>query len=134
LFDANFSAKKGVARESQWDSGAYDTGFLSALATVKASKDLADPSQVTGAAIRDALFTLNDPAGQVIRPGSSEFAKAARAIAAGQAINYEGASGPCDFNAYGRALNRISHWRANAGQVTDLAVYDCVADASCPKR
>jgi hypothetical protein len=133
MFDNHFRSAFGVARESQWDSGAYDTGFLTALAIVAASKDLDDPKSVTGEEIRDAMKTLNDPDGEIIRPGQGQFAKAAKLIANGDAINYEGASGPCDFNEYGRALNRIAHWRANDQEVTDLAVYDCVSDPSCPK-
>jgi branched-chain amino acid transport system substrate-binding protein len=66
--------------------------------------------------------------------GPAEFAKAARAIAEDRPINYEGASGPCEFDAYGRAKNRISHWRVTNGQATDVGVYDCVEDATCPRR
>jgi branched-chain amino acid transport system substrate-binding protein len=94
---------------------------------------LADPTSVTGAAVRDAMHDLNDPGGEIIRVGAAEFAKAVLAISEGRAINYAGASGPCDFDAYGRAKNRISHWRVSEGQAVDVAVYDCVADESCPK-
>jgi hypothetical protein len=134
MFDEHFSNSLGVARESQWDSGAYDTGFLTALAVLKASADLDDPASVSGESVRDALQTLNDPDGEVIRPGRSEFAKAARLIAEGSAINYEGASGPCDFDEHGRALNRIAHWQANDEQIETLAVYDCVSSPTCPKQ
>lgn len=134
LFDERFRALVGTARQSQWDSHVYDAGFLFGLATVKATKDLEDPGSVEGSAIRDALFDLNDPDGEVIRIGPGEFAKAARLLADGMPINYEGASGPTDFNEYGRALNRISHFQVENGNVVDLAVYDCVADSSCPKQ
>jgi len=67
---------------------------------------------------------MNDPEGEVIGIGPDEFAKGALAIAAGRAINYDGASGPCDFDAYGRAKNRISHWRVSEGQANDVGVYD----------
>jgi hypothetical protein len=134
IFDSHFSDALGVERESQWDSGAYDSGFLTALAVLKASADVDDAANVSGEAVRDALKTLNDPDGEVIRPGRREFAKAARLIADGEAINYEGASGPCDFDDNGRALNRIAHWEANDENVENLAIYDCVADPSCPKQ
>ena len=134
IFDEHFSNSLGVARESQWDSGAYDTGFLTALAVLKASADLDDPASVSGESVRDALQTLNDPDGEIIRPGRSEFAKAARLIAEGSAINYEGASGPCDFDEHGRALNRIAHWQADDEQIEDLAIYDCVSSPTCPKQ
>ncbi|HVR18862.1 MAG TPA: hypothetical protein VMS65_04185 [Polyangiaceae bacterium] len=134
IFDRHFSDEYGVARESQWDSGAYDTGFLTALAVLKAGMEVDDPTQVTGEGVRDALKTLNDKNGMVIRPGSAEFAKAAQEIADGRPIDYEGASGPCDFDEYGRALNRIAHWRANNQMVETLAVYNCIADPSCPRE
>jgi hypothetical protein len=133
-FNNRFSQAEGVARQSQWDSHVYDGGILFALATVKATLDMADPSEVTGEAIRDAMQTLNVKGGIPIRIGPTEFAKAVEAIAEGEDIDYEGASGPCDFDEYGRALNRISHWSVNAGVPKDDAVYDCVADASCPKK
>jgi hypothetical protein len=133
MFDAHFRNVYGV-RQSQWDSGAYDTGFLTALAILVASKDLEDPSKVTGEAVRDAMKTLNDTEnGTVIRPGRGQFAKAAKLIADGESINYEGASGPCDFDDYGRALNKIAHWRADNQEVENLAIYDCISDPSCPR-
>jgi hypothetical protein len=133
MFDDRFAQVIEISRQSQWDSGVYDAAFLFALGTVHASKDLEDPSLVTGAAIRDAMKLLNDPDGEVIRIGPQEFAKGAAAIADGRPINYEGASGPVDFDAYGRAKNRISHWRVENGVAADVAVYDCIANASCPK-
>jgi hypothetical protein len=133
LFDRHFRDVFGVARESQWDSGAYDTGFLTALAVVVASQGLDDPAAVTGDEVRVALKTLNHPRGEIIRPGRAQFARAVELIAEGEPIDYEGASGPCDFDEFGRALNRISHWRANDKEVTDLAVYDCVSEPTCPK-
>jgi hypothetical protein len=134
LFDSRFRSVVGTARQSQWDSHVYDGGILFALATLKATRDMEDPGSVTGAAIRDAMFELNDPDGEVIRIGPGEFAKAAQLIADGEAINYEGASGPVDFNEYGRALNRIAHFVVEDGEDKDLAVYDCVADSTCPKQ
>ena len=133
MFDARFRdiVKKG--RQSQWDSDVYDGGFLFGLAAVKATMDLEDPSEVTGEQIRDAMRTLNDPDGEVIRVGPEEFAKAAKLIAKGEAINYEGASGPCDFDAAGRATNRLSHWRVTDGEVENVATYNCVEDIkTCP--
>lgn len=134
LFDEHFLDRIGISRQSQWDSAVYDGAFLFALATIKASMGMADPASVTGAQIRDAMKKLNDPEGELIRVGPEEFAKGVAAIVEGRPLNYAGASGPCDFDAYGRAKNRISHWRVLQGQARDVAVYDCVAGASCPKQ
>jgi hypothetical protein len=132
-FDQRFRSVLGIARQSQWDAHVYDGAFMFALATVKATRDMADPKSVTGAQIRDAMFELSDPDGKVVRSGPSEFAKAVEFIAAGDAINYEGASGPADFDENGRALNRIAHWLVDDRSVSDQAIYDCVADEACPK-
>jgi hypothetical protein len=137
MFDARFAAKARVARQSQWDSDVYDAAFLFGLGTVKATKGMATDEEagaVTGAQIRDAMLELNDPNGEVIRIGPEEFAKAARLIAKGTAINYDGASGPCDFDATGRARNRISHWRVEKSEVVEVGTYDCVKDENtCPR-
>jgi len=135
MFDERFLDVRQIARQSQWDSDVYDGAFLFALGTVKATQGMLDPSQLTGAQIRDAMLELNDPEGHVIRVGPEEFAKAAKYIADGEAINYEGASGPCDLDAYGRARNRISHWPVVDGDVTEVATYDCVEDEkTCPRE
>ena len=70
----------------------YDASFLLALAIEKAGA--ADRG-----AISAALREVAGPSGTVIRPGEWEKAKAA--IAAGEDINYEGASGNVDFDEAG---------------------------------
>ena len=70
----------------------YDIAFLAALAIEKAGS--ADRSMIS-AALRDVA---NAP-GMVIRPG--EWAKAKEAIAAGEDIDYEGASGAIEFDENG---------------------------------
>ena len=70
----------------------YDIAFLAALAIEKAGS--ADRGMIS-AALREVA---NAP-GTVIRPG--EWAKAKEAIAAGEDINYEGASGAIEFDENG---------------------------------
>ena len=70
----------------------YDVAFLMALAIEKAGA--ADRGLIS-AALREVA---NAP-GMVIRPG--EWAKAKEAIAAGEDINYEGASGAIEFDESG---------------------------------
>ena len=70
----------------------YDVAFLMALAIEKAGA--ADRGLIS-AALREVA---NAP-GMVIRPG--EWAKAKEAIAAGEDINYEGASGAIEFDENG---------------------------------
>ena len=70
----------------------YDVAFLIALAVEKAGS--ADRGRIS-AALREVA---NAP-GMVIRPG--EWQKAREAIAAGEDINYEGASGAIEFDGKG---------------------------------
>ncbi len=82
----------GMDPAAPYASHGYDAAFLIALAIEKAGAP--DRSKI-GAALREVA---NAP-GEVIRPG--EWKKAKELIAAGQDINYEGASGPVDFDENG---------------------------------
>ena len=77
----------------------YDIAFLAALAIEKAGS--ADRGMIS-AALRDVA---NAP-GTVIRPG--EWAKAKEAIAAGEDINYQGASGAIEFDENGDVAGTYS--------------------------
>ena len=77
----------------------YDVAFLAALAIEKAGA--ADRSMIS-AALREVA---NAPS-MVIRPGEWEKAKAA--IAAGEDINYEGASGAIEFDGNGDVAGTYS--------------------------
>ena len=133
MFDAHFAAITQLTRQSQWDAHVYDGGVIFGLGVMAAIKAGADPATLTGAQVRDAMMTVNNPAGEIIRPGVDDIAKAAQLISEGKPINYEGASGPCDFDVNGRALNRISHWKVTNTKVTNIDAFDCVANpATCP--
>lgn len=114
------------------DANAYDAAMLTMLASLVATKGAADPTQLTGQQLRDALKLINNPAGTVIRTGPAEFAKAVALIDAGSPINYEGASGPLDFDANGGVLNRVVHWTVENAQFVDKEKYDCIKSPSCP--
>lgn len=131
LFASEFKAQTGVAAQFL-DSNTYDAAMAVMLATLVATKDLPDPTAVTGAQLRDALKHINEPTGTVIRTGPAEFARAAQLIASGQPINYEGASGPLDFDATQSVQDRIVHWRVENQQFVDEEKYDCVASPDCP--
>ena len=79
----------------------YDIAFLMALAVEKAGS--ADRSKIP-AALREVA---NAP-GMVIRPG--EWMKAKEAIAAGQDVNYEGASGAIEFDDNGDVAGVYSRY------------------------
>jgi branched-chain amino acid transport system substrate-binding protein len=52
----------------------------------------------------------------VVGPG--DFAKARDAIAAGRKVNYDGASGPIEFDAAGDAAGAIDVWSVKGGAIT----------------
>lgn len=132
-FEERFLKTVGLSRQSQWDGHVYDGYVLTALATLIAAREHGR-GELTGERIRDAFAQVNVKDGEVIRPGPDEIARAAAHIARGEPINYEGASGSCDFDGNGRALNRISHWRVNKQVASDVAVYDCPKDPMvCPR-
>lgn len=111
----------------------YDNAMTLMLAAVIAAVKLEDPTQVTGAQIRDAMHKTSDPAGEVIGTGPEEFARAVALIAEGKPINYEGASGPMDYDANGNVLDRLAQYRAEGGLFVDVAKFDCVKDPLCPQ-
>ncbi|HXU81901.1 MAG TPA: hypothetical protein VN914_10925 [Polyangia bacterium] len=114
------------------DSSVYDATVTLSLAMVKASRGLPDPSMVTGAQVRDALSQLNDKAGEVVGVGAAEFARAFQKFAAGAPINYEGASGPVDFDAYGNVWVKLALYAGMDGTFVDVQKFDCISDHSCP--
>jgi ABC-type branched-subunit amino acid transport system substrate-binding protein len=114
------------------DSSVYDATVSLSLALVKAARALPDPSQVTGAQVRDALGQLNDPAAEMVGVGAAEFAKAFQKFAAGAPINYDGASGPVDFDANGNVWVKLSLYAGVDGAFVDMQKFDCVHDHACP--
>ena len=117
---------------SSYDPQSYDSVAVLLLAAVIASHSLADPSQVTPAQIRDALKLVNVTGGEVVRPGPDGLAQAVEAIAAGRAINYEGASGTCDFDQNRTAVGKIVRWKVENRQFADYEQYDCAKGSDCP--
>jgi hypothetical protein len=133
-FAQRYSAHFGSMPQSHERDGAttYDAVLLGALATMTAARNLTDPLTVTGAEVRDALAMINDPAGTVIHAGPDEIAKAIPLIAAGMPINYEGASGPLDFDASGFVTGAMAHWKIENNRFQDSEIYDCTKGAACP--
>lgn len=114
-FDAAYEAEFGELPPLPFLRETYDAVYLMALA---AEKSLADDID-----IREALREIANPGGTTINPGSEGFAQALEAIANGDDINYEGATGPVDLDENGDVLiGAIETWHIDgAGQtlVTD---------------
>lgn len=95
-----------IKADGPYVANAYDAAFLMALAIEAAG--VADKSMVAA-----GLRAVSGPKGTVIYPG--EFAKARGLLKQGVRINYEGASGPVDFDAAGDIVGRFSINRFSNG-------------------
>jgi len=116
------------------DAAAYDAAMTVMLASLWALKqhNLQDAEQLTGAMIRDGMRAINDRKGEPVEAGINGFARAAWLISAGKAIDYGGASGPCDFDAHGNVVTQLARFRVNGGRFEDVQKFDCVSDRECP--
>lgn len=85
----------GVAQPDTYTTQVYDQINLILLA-------IAAAGEATGTAIRDTLRTVSQSEGGV---EVSTLADGLAALAEGKALNYVGASGPCDFNEVGDILD-----------------------------
>jgi branched-chain amino acid transport system substrate-binding protein len=85
----------------------YDATFLMALAIEKAGS--ADKSKISA-----ALRSVANGKGMKILPG--QWKKAVAAIKAGKAIDYVGASGPCDFDANGDVAGSYNFFQIRKGK------------------
>lgn len=133
IFRAAFEGAGYGFIQSQWDAHAYDATMTAIFGILVASKDMDNPALVTGAQVRDAIKTINTKGGVPIVPGPDGVVTAIAAINQGQPIDYQGASGPCDFDAYGRALTKLAYWRFDQGDYRQAGVYDCASDpVNCP--
>jgi branched-chain amino acid transport system substrate-binding protein len=89
-FKGKFMALHGVEPGLR-TAEAYDALMIIALALVKTGGLTADAD-----AIRDAMVQVATPPGMAVGPG--DFARAARLLAEGQDINYDGAANRSDFD------------------------------------
>ncbi len=86
----------------------YDAAMLILLAVERAGS-------LHGAAVRDALFSVSSPSddgGRFYEPG--QLGEALLALRDGQSVDYEGASGPVDLDAYGEVVSDYEIWRYDA--------------------
>ena len=114
-FAREYEAAYGRA-PGPFNAQSYDAGAILALAVEAAGSD--EP-----AAIRNALRQVANSPGTKIGPGAAELRRGIELLRSGQQINYQGASGPVDFDENGDVLGAIGIWRITDGQiVTDQVV------------
>ncbi len=91
-----------IKADGPYVANAYDAAFMMALAI----EAVGASSAADRAKISAGLRAISGPAGTTVYPG--EFAKAKALLKQGVRINYDGASGPVDFDAAGDIAGRVS--------------------------
>jgi len=122
-----------------FEAQSYDAMVMALLAVVKASQQVEHPAtEIAPAAVRENLRTLSvpiaqDPSRLVVAAGPSALAGAIAAIIDNPAvnINYDGASGPVDFDAAGNVSSRSVLWTIQSQRFVEPIVYDCVSSSAC---
>ncbi len=120
VFETAYVAKFGEASEVFAPNG-YDAMYLLAAAIEKAGEATSD-------AIRQNLVEVSSPGGTTILP--QEWGKALTELAAGNDINYEGASGGVDLNFVGEPISDYEIWEIT-GDLTAGFVYTQHESVTC---
>jgi branched-chain amino acid transport system substrate-binding protein len=94
---------------------AYDATMLLMLAAEHAGA-------ADGEAIRDSLREVANAPGEKVGPG--EFARAKELLAAGEAIDYEGAAGSHEFDENGDVAGSYEHWVITGGELQTVAIIE----------
>jgi ABC-type branched-subunit amino acid transport system substrate-binding protein len=98
----------------------YDATMLLCLALARALQSSGD---VASDDVRDALYEVSRGPGVVF--AHDQVRPALDAVAAGMDIDYDGVSGPVDFDAKGDVTGKIDLWKyTNTGQVEITATLD----------
>jgi ABC-type branched-subunit amino acid transport system substrate-binding protein len=114
-------APAGVERQT-FDAQAFDAVMLAFLAAVRGGT--ADP-----ATISDNLQAVSGPPGQKVT--FEQLDEALQALMEGEQIDYEGASGPIDFDSNGDPASAIYEvWRFEGGKIETIRSFPFAAEAS----
>ncbi|MGF1576974.1 MAG: ABC transporter substrate-binding protein [Cyanophyceae cyanobacterium] len=116
FFASSYEESFGELPPTPYIDTSYDAAFVLALAIEKAG------TSTDGAAIRDALREVANAPGTEILPG--EWDKAVELIAAGEDIQYIGASGSITFDENGDVAGTFARWTFSGGTVEDLEVFE----------
>jgi len=115
-FDADFEALHGGPSVIAFYPQAYDAAAVVALAAARAA---AQGEKITGTTIRDNLRAVANPPGEVVT--YNEFAKAFDLLKQGKEINYEGVSGPVDFDEVGDMVRgTVEIWGIQGCQIKTI--------------
>ncbi|MEO1092393.1 MAG: ABC transporter substrate-binding protein [Pseudomonadota bacterium] len=112
-FVEEYEALYGELPPVPYIDSAYDAAMIMMLAAEQAGS--ADRT-----AIRDAIRSVSAAPGEKVGPG--EFARAKELIAAGTAIDYEGAAGAHAFDANGDVGGSYEHWVVQDGTLETVEI------------
>lgn len=115
-------------------SGAYDSTVALMLASIAASVDMMDPSEVSAEAVREAMAKISDPDGEPVSATVEDFQHAYEVLAAGDTVRYEGASGATNYNERGDATPVLVHWTVEQKRFVESDIYDCSSDELCAPK
>jgi neutral amino acid transport system substrate-binding protein len=101
LYQTQFPAASDAGASAAPVTSVYDAVMLVALA-------IAQAGSLDGTKVRDALFSVSQGGN---RYGPLDYAEAVAAINRGDDIDYQGASGDCDFNENGDVLQDEIVWK-----------------------
>jgi len=88
---------------------------------------------VSGVDIRDSMRAINDAQGEGVGAGAAGVSRAVELIAAGKAIDYQGASGPCNYDPQGDIVAQLARFQVRDGRFVDVDKFDCLKDPWCPQ-
>lgn len=115
-FKKEFQAKFGSLPTQAYMTNAYDATVIVGLAM-----DYAKTTTDT-AAIRDAMRKVTDPNGQKVYAGANELQAAAGLLKLGTTLQYIGATGPLQFDAYGDVAGPYVKWTVTGGNVKETGM------------
>lgn len=75
--------------------------------------------EATGEDINKKMADVANPSGTVVKT----FAEGVAELKKGNQINYEGASGPVDFDQYGNVSGSFAGWVAKSGKWEEFKFY-----------
>jgi ABC-type branched-subunit amino acid transport system substrate-binding protein len=109
IFVAQFPLGPDKTELDGYTANQFDAAILACLAIQKAG------TATDAIKIRDALFDVSSPPGTAFSP--AHVAQALHALRLGQDIDYDGASGPVDFDDYGEVLASYVVYRVKNGKL-----------------
>ncbi|HXH12632.1 MAG TPA: ABC transporter substrate-binding protein [Alphaproteobacteria bacterium] len=123
VFLAEYGKAYGEVPPLPFMTNMYDAVAVIGLG-IKAAQ-LAGVQAINGVAIRDHLRRVATPPGETVGAGPANLQKAFQLLEEKKDINYEGASGSCDFDDNGDVVTPIEVWRFAGGKITTVRLeYD----------